>query len=30
VYDPAPPPPAPDYETILEQALQEQALRKTA
>jgi diguanylate cyclase (GGDEF)-like protein len=30
VYDPAPPPLAPDYETILEQALQQQALRKTA
>jgi diguanylate cyclase (GGDEF)-like protein len=31
VYDPAPLPSlAPDYETILEQALQEQALRKTA
>jgi diguanylate cyclase (GGDEF)-like protein len=30
VYDPAPPSPAPDYETILEQALKEQALRKTA
>jgi diguanylate cyclase (GGDEF)-like protein len=30
VYDPAPPPPAPDYEAILEQALQEQALRKSA
>jgi diguanylate cyclase (GGDEF)-like protein len=29
VYDPAPPL-APDYETILEQALREQALRKTA
>jgi diguanylate cyclase (GGDEF)-like protein len=28
VYDPAPPPLAPDYETILEQALQEQASRK--
>ena len=31
VYDPAPPPPpAPDYEAILERALQEQALRKSA
>ena len=30
VYDPAPPPLAPDYEAILEQALQEQALRKSA
>jgi diguanylate cyclase (GGDEF)-like protein len=30
VYDPAPPSLAPDYETILEQALREQALRKTA
>jgi predicted signal transduction protein with EAL and GGDEF domain len=30
VYDPAPPHPAPDYETILERALQEQALRKSA
>jgi diguanylate cyclase (GGDEF)-like protein len=30
VYDPAPPPLAPDYQSILEQALEEQALRKTA
>jgi diguanylate cyclase (GGDEF)-like protein len=30
VYDPAPPQLAPDYEAILEQALQEQALRKSA
>jgi diguanylate cyclase (GGDEF)-like protein len=30
VYDPAPPPLAPDYEGILERALQERALRKTA
>jgi diguanylate cyclase (GGDEF)-like protein len=30
VYDPAPPPLAPDYEAILERALQEQALRKSA
>jgi diguanylate cyclase (GGDEF)-like protein len=31
VYEPAPPPPlAPDYQAILEQALEEQALRKTA
>jgi diguanylate cyclase (GGDEF)-like protein len=30
VYDPAPAPLAPDYEAILQQALEEQALRKTA
>jgi predicted signal transduction protein with EAL and GGDEF domain len=30
VYDPAPPQPAPDYQAILEHALQEQALRKRA
>ena len=30
VYDPEPPALAPDYEAILEQALQEQALRKSA
>jgi len=30
VYDPAPPPLVPDYEAILERALQEQALRKSA
>ena len=28
VYEPAPPPLAPDYETILQQALDEQAARK--
>jgi diguanylate cyclase (GGDEF)-like protein len=28
VYEPAPPPLAPDYETILQQALEEQAARK--
>ena len=28
VYDPAPPPLAPDYEAILQQALEEQAARK--
>jgi predicted signal transduction protein with EAL and GGDEF domain len=30
VYDPTPPPLAPDYTEILERALEEQALRKTA
>lgn len=30
VHDPAPPQPAPDYQAILERALQEQALRKRA
>ena len=30
VHDPAPPQPAPDYQAILERALQEQALRKSA